>query len=173
MCYLRRVRVLRPRVLSKYGYFHVHRPGALPAWQWQSVLSLAYQHARRSRWVADGRQRIGEARSSSRNVDAWWLYALVQRPVCSVLVLCLNYRINGISTRRTGRWRGGWRRSLVANEFSRRCGLLRPRGRRDRRQRRAFLCSKRRRRFRYTRHTQVAFSQFEGKVCFAQNVASA
>ena len=28
-------------------------------------------------------------------------------------------------------------------------------------------------RFRDSRHTQVSFSQFEGKVCFAQNVASA
>ena len=44
------------------------------------------------------------------------------------------------------------RRTLVSisKQISRRCGLLRPRGRRDGRQRRAFLCSKRRRRFRYT-----------------------
>ena len=28
-------------------------------------------------------------------------------------------------------------------------------------------------RLRDSRHAQVAFSQFEGKVCFAQNVASA
>ena len=51
-----------------------------------AVSALTHSYARRSRWTVDGRQRIGEARSSSRNVDAWWLYALVQRPVCSVLV---------------------------------------------------------------------------------------
>ena len=52
-----------------------------------AVSALTHSYARRSRWTVDGRQRIGEARSSSRNVDAWWLYALVQRPVCSVLVV--------------------------------------------------------------------------------------
>ena len=52
-----------------------------------AVSALTHSYARRSRWTVDGRQRIGEARSSSRNVDAWWWrYALVQRPVCSVLV---------------------------------------------------------------------------------------
>ena len=52
-----------------------------------AVSALTHSYARRSRWTVDGRQRIGEARSSSRNVDPRRWRWLVPASNCQKLVV--------------------------------------------------------------------------------------
>ena len=108
LCYVRRVRVLRPRVLSKSGYLHVRRRGSASLVA-VAVSALTPSNACCSRWVADGSQCTRKAPSSMS--DAWWrsFVASVQ-PAADVQSACtveLNDRMNRNSTRMTGRWRGG------------------------------------------------------------------
>ena len=176
MCYLRRVRVLRPRVLSKSGYFHVRRRGSASL---VAVAVSALTHGTAMRVVRAGLLTVASALVKPGRVMSTRGGAARLSPASSLQCACeaveAYCRMNQSYVACVCAM--ACRRTLVSMsmQISRRCGLLRPRGRRDGRQRCAWLCRDQVRRPTPStrRLTQVSFSQFEGKVCFAQNVASA
>ena len=84
LCYLRRVRVLRPRVLSKSGYFHVrHRVRQLGGSGSQSALTHTAMRVVRAGLLTVASALVKPVRNLNMRGGAT---RALQRPICSVLL---------------------------------------------------------------------------------------